>query len=492
MTTERRWYDPPAPRDWHPTPAELERLQSNSSLRKALLNRSSSRNIDRVSLRSSCSAKSDAYSVDKSYLERSIRGSISSRNSYTGSPLVPPLRKGTSTDGSVRTLKSRGENFSSQASSSAGGSTASIGSTYAFNRLNTRGKEDIDRHLRTSPPSRVQSSRIAKYQPLPAISTATTTTDSSNNKETGFEPPPLIRSRTFDVIDTKMKNLPEADDYSGSRVTSPNCETPTHTVTVSIEGKPLAEFLLHARDGLLKSRPGTRYGRPEPGEVLDSGNSELQPDGNSEFMKLLGASLQECQLGNDSGISEEEENSEQEGNDKNKVIFVDCSSHKVTDNNSDWTEPSDNLTQESSESKVNEEESSLQEKLDNSGEFTEGVDSPVQEEDNESSPIDKPELCDKRDNELTESSGQQGDAIKEEPEAGEDIIVYFKLPDDSLMLVSSPRNQTLGELLQVVGNTRVGDKRLVVAQDSLDQTDLTKTLVELGITDNTTLYLLNE
>ncbi|XP_045611760.2 uncharacterized protein [Procambarus clarkii] len=541
MTTERRWWERPAPRDWHPTPAELQKIKSASSIRKSLLNRSSSRNFERASLRSSGSVKSDVHSVDKSYLNRSIRGSISSRTSSSKSPLTPPVRQGVNHNGNVRAQRSRGGHSSSQSSSAAGSSVEDLGATYVFTDFNRGSQADIDRILRTSPSTPAQNSSIARYHPLPAISAtpstrtdnniipdATPSTRTDNNIIPDFEPPPLVRSRTFDVIDTKMMNLAVVDgvgdDGGDSRA---DTQTPTRTVTVSIEGKPLAEFLLHARDGLLRSRPGTRYGRSEPAE---SSNSVLQPDVNYDFGKLMRCPSREHQLGNDSGISEEEDNSEDE-TDPYKHDPVERFPRKETNDSCDLTEPIESFTEESCAREVNDIESFEQDKSTNSDNTSELPGSSALEKDDGESSIERLEPDDNMeangspewsvpggageaatgeageaatggvDEAATGGAGEAatggageaatGGGSSQEVEQGEDIIVYFKLPDDSLVLVSSPRSQTLAELLQVVENTRMGERRLVVAQDGLEQTDLTKTLVELGITDNTTLYLLN-
>lgn len=238
---------------------------------------------------------------------------------------------------------------------------------------------------------------MTKYDPLPAINASpqasfTAMMDSNNNKEPEFQPPPLIRSRTFDVIDTKMKNLPVVDDLVDGDDPSRQA-TPPHTVTVNIEGKPLTEFLSHARDGLLKSRPGTRYGRVEPA-AGSSTHDELRSN----------AIYEPSSLGESSTAAVGE------------------------------VEPRD----ESSSGGL-------------------------------------------------ENAGQNAEAEKDD-----DIIVYFKLPDDSLLLAASPKTRTLGDLLQVVANTQVGGRRLAVACDDINPTDLTRTLAELGITDNTTLYLLDQ
>lgn len=378
MTTERRWYDPPAPRDWHPTAAQLQRLESSSSLRKVLLDRSS-KGFDRASIHSSSSRRSDVYDSEKSVLDSSVRGSLSSRTpSSKGVPLGRSLSKGV-------------PNHPHQAALLAD-SVADFGASLVSKK--SRDQEDMEMILRRTPSSRARSSSMTKYEPLPAINASPQTAgtmDTNNNKEPEFEPPPLIRSRTFDVIDTKMKNLPvvdDDDDDDGVVVwgVRKEVESPTHTVTVNIEGKPLSEFLSHARDGLLKSRPGTRYGRSD------------RPGSSTTYRELPAASYE--------------------------------------------------LTESSElQSELRRSENSIGE---------------------------------------AESETRGG----EDPD--EDIIVYFKLPDDSLLLASSPRGTTLRELLQVVGNTQMGGRRLVVTCRDLNPSDLDRSLADLGITDNTTLYLLDQ
>ncbi|XP_071515524.1 uncharacterized protein [Panulirus ornatus] len=395
MTTERRWYEPPAPRDWNPTAAELQRLESSSSLRKALLDRTTTKAFDRSSLHSS-SSRSDLYDFDKSLLESNRRGSLASRApSSKGVPLSRSLSRGVKPEGEARGLTSMPP-LPQRASSSAGNSVVDFYASASFNSKKPRDQEDVEDLLRNTPPSRARSSSMTKYDPLPAINASpqasfTAMMDSNNNKEPEFQPPPLIRSRTFDVIDTKMKNLPVVDDLVDGDDPSRQATTP-HTVTVNIEGKPLTEFLSHARDGLLKSRPGTRYGRVEP--AGSSTHDELRTNAIYEASSLGESST--------AAVGE--------------------------------VEPRD----ESSSGGL-------------------------------------------------ENAGQNAEAEKDD-----DIIVYFKLPDDSLLLAASPKTRTLGDLLQVVANTQVGGRRLAVACDDINPTDLTRTLAELGITDNTTLYLLDQ
>lgn len=179
----------------------------------------------------------------------------------------------------------------------------------------------------------------------------------TNNNQDATDPPPMIRSKTFDVIETKLTNLPVVEGESGSSESSSRLSD--RIVTVNIEGKSLTEFLSHAKDGLLMSRPGTRYGRSD---------------------STYGAAAS--------------------------------------------SRGDDHLLQPQKD----------------------------------------------------EGSG--------------DLLVYIKLPDDSLLLASSPRDRTLGQLLEVVAGTQVGGQRLLIADDGLEDEDLVKTLLELGITDNTTLHLM--
>lgn len=400
MTTERRrgpetrWYEPPPPRAWHPNSSELQRLEAAAHLRKTLLEVTPTGPRDAGALR-----KNSKGSLDKGLLPQSLRGSTSSLSSMAKGPLNPPLGR-VRKDHDKDYLASM-PNLSRQQAPVRSSSESDFSATFVL-KNKFKSQNDVRKVFAKTPPSRPRSSSLTKYEPLPNIRhsapnqevrsksegespmarrgaatlqkglrspwaeppspwaefsksqrqsrqqgkvkspwtvPATPRGDSDSNNNHGMaDPPPMIRSKTFDVFETKMKNLPVVDsDSEGSE--SGN----SRIVSVSIEGKPLTEFLTHAKDGLLMSRPGTRYGRND------------------------------------------------------------------------------------------------------------------------------------------EQSGQHDK---------EDILVYIKLPDDSLLLTSSPHDRTLGQLLEVVASTHVGGHKLLIADDGLDDDDLDKTLPQLGITDNTTLHLM--
>ncbi|MPC78112.1 hypothetical protein E2C01_072590 [Portunus trituberculatus] len=246
MSTDRRWYEPPTPRDWRrPSATELQRLQSSMSLRKAILDRTTSstpisKTLDRTSLStsSSSSGRSVIPEVNKSLLERNLQEFVSKE--LLNDPLKRPIRLPAGRDSRPASLR-RNQ------------SLANLNASYILK--NWHGTDVFESVVTT--PSRPRSSSMTKYAPLPSITSA---------KNPEYQPPPLIRSRTFDVIDTKMKNLPTVDDSQvnhGQESEKENELEPPLLVTASIEGKTLSEYLSHARDGLLRSRPATRYGRSE-------------------------------------------------------------------------------------------------------------------------------------------------------------------------------------------------------------------------------------
>lgn len=414
MTTERRrgpesrWYEPPPPRAWHPNTSELQRLEAAAHLRKSFLEATPTGSRDAGVLRRNSKINLEKGNLEKGLLPPSLRGSTTSLSSMAKGPLNPPLgrvRKDHDKD-----LLASMPNLSRQQAPTRSSSELDFSATFVL-KNKFKSQNDVGKVLTKTPPSRPRSSSLTKYEPLPKIRhsapnqevrsksegespmarrgaatlqkglrspwaeppspwtefsksqgqpsqqgkvrspwtvppTPRGSSDSNNNRGAA-EPPPMIRSKTFDVFETKMKNLPVVESDSEG-----NEAGDSRIVSVSIEGKPLTEFLTHAKDGLLMSRPGTRYGRNEPTKAP------------------------------------------------------------------------------------------------------------------------------------TPSPGQSSQGDKE------DILVYIKLPDDSLLLTSSPHDRTLGQLLEVVASTHVGGQKLLIADDGLDDDDLVKTLPEIGITDNTTLHLM--
>ncbi|XP_047493491.1 uncharacterized protein LOC125042071 [Penaeus chinensis] len=409
MTTERRrgpetrWYEPPTPRAWHPNSSELQRLEAAAHLRKTLLEATPTGSRDAGALRRNSKVSLEKGSLDKGLLPQNLRGSTSSLSSMAKGPLNPPLGR-VRKDHDKDFLASM-PNLSRQQTPVRSSSESDFSATFVL-KNKYKSQNDVRKAFAKTPPSRPRSSSLTKYEPLPNIRHSAPNQEvrsksegespmprggaatlqkglrspwaeppspwaefsksqgqarqqgqvkspwtvpptprgasDSNNNQGMAEPPPMIRSKTFDVFETKLTNLPvvdsEPEDNEGGD---------SRIVSVSIEGKSLTEFLTHAKDGLLMSRPGTRYGR----------NAEPSQGQSSQHEK-------------------------------------------------------------------------------------------------------------------------------------EDIFLYIKLPDDSLLLTSSPHDRTLGQLLEVVASMHVGGYNLLIADDGLEDDDLDKTLLQLGITDNATLHLM--
>ena len=463
MSTERRWYEPPTPRDWRRSSVtELQRLQSSTSLRKTILDRTSStpasKTLDSTALNSSSSSgRSIVPGLDKNLLEKNLQEIAS--NGPLGDPLkrtVKPLAGGDSRPMSLRRNQS----------------LANLNTSYVLKNVHGA---DVFESVATTPP-RPRSSSMTKYAPLPSI---------ASTKSPEFQPPPLIRSRTFDVIDTKMKNLPTVDDSQATQELEPERELELEhpcLVTVNIEGKTLIEFLSHARDGLLRSRPATRYGRSEqyPKQVeglggvgwastITSLNPFTLPIMQSEDTE---DEQQERQCEDYQGLA-----GEMTANRERKDNMTDEDNDGGSENNnSDNDDSDDDDDDDDDESDGDDDDSDSDDNSDDNSDDSDGDDDDYD--------------SDGKDNEMRGKDIKHNPQTKQPLESNEDIHIYFMLPDDSLLLVCTTLGWTLAALVEAVGGMRVGGRRMKVVMDGVQQQDLNSNLQDLGITHNTTVYLL--
>lgn len=472
MTAERRWYEPPTPRDWRRSSlAELQSLESSTALRRAILERNSStpvgKTVDLASYKSSSSSgRSNISEVDRNILERNFPITpIDPLSSPHTRAMRPPAGKG----GRPYSLR-RKETYTD------------LNSTYIFDK-DWHGRDPLERPAVSLPGSRPRSSTMTKYAPLPSI---------TSNKESQSQPPPLIRSRTFDVIDTKMKNLPTVDDSSviSRQKSEEEEEEPPYVVTVSIEGKTLKEYLSHARDGLLRSRPATKYGRSDQTHE----NPLLGVSWVSEKPLLYQVHLSQrkessteiVRLGEADGESDGEEGAEEEGADALKEA-----ADKDNQNYDEGNDASNNNNDEDEDENTKGKDDDS-----NNGDSGDDDDSDEEESDDESSDDEDSDDDDNDDDsddgdETKENNAVPYPQVEEQPLGDDDDInVYFMLPDNSLLLARTTPLWTLAELLDVARGVRVDGRRLKVLLDGVHPQDLHACLRDLGITHNTTVYLL--
>ncbi|KAG0712786.1 hypothetical protein GWK47_017691 [Chionoecetes opilio] len=485
MTTERRaWYEPPAPRDWRrPSVTELQRLQSATSLRKAILDRSCNppaKVLDGGSLTSSSSSSGRSFipGGDKSLLERSLHDVTSN----------VPLD-----DGLKRSAGPRGGGEGRPSSLRRNQSLVNLSATNAFR--NWSGTPVLDGVVTSPPQSRPRSSSLTKYAPLPSI---------SSTKDSEHQPPPLVRSRTFDVIDTTMINLPSLGDSDAIHDQEPEGEEPPCLVTVSIEGKTLTEFLSHARDGLLRSRPATRYGRaeayPSPGAPgLVEGLWEMQTGGVSWVTETT--SPHHLNFPIDTKLSEESHfvPSHREGNDTTLpgVQSEDTEDMKKVSSASD-REPLETPVRSEEADDAGDNDNSLNsddDDYDDDDDSDSDSDSDNGDSDDDDDDSDENEVGSenngKSHHKIEANITRHNSPANEEVEKIiEDINVYFMLPDGSLLVVCTSPRWSLEELLGCVGGMRAGGRRVEVVMEGVQQRYLDSSLQDLGITHNTTVYLL--
>ncbi|XP_050687703.1 uncharacterized protein LOC126981070 [Eriocheir sinensis] len=473
MTAERRWYEPPTPRDWRrPSLAELQSLESSTALRKAILERNSStpagKTVDLASHKSSSSSgRSTISEVDKNILERNFPVTpIDPLNSPHARAMRPPAGR----DGKPYSLR-RKKTFTD------------LSDTYFFDK-DWHGSDPLERPAVSLPGSRPRSSTMTKYAPLPSI---------TSSKESQSQPPPLIRSKTFDVIDTKMKNLPTVDDSSViSRQKSEEEEEPPYVVTVSIEGKTLKEYMSHARDGLLRSRPATKYGRSDQTHenpllgvswvsekpLLYQVHLPQTKESSTKIARLGGADDGESE--GDEGAGEEGSDTVMEATDKDNQENDD--GNDVSNNNID-DEENENENTKGKDDDSNNEDSDDDDDDNSDDEESDDEDSDEEDSDDD----DDSDECD----ETKENNAMRYPQVEEQPRGDDDDInVYFMLPDNSLLLARTTPLWTLTELLGVARGVRVDGRRLKVLLDGVHPQDLHTCLRDLGITHNTTVYLL--
>ncbi|XP_063862288.1 protein IWS1 homolog [Scylla paramamosain] len=514
MSTDRRWYEPPTPRDWRRPSTTKLRLQSSMSLRKAILDRTSSTPVSSTldctspSTSSSSSGRSIIPEVDKSLLERNLQELLSN------DPLDDPLKR------DVRPPAGRN---SRPASLRRNQSLANLNASYILR--NWHGT-DVFESVGTTP-SRPRSSSMTKYAPLPSIASA---------KNPEYQPPPLIRSKTFDVIDTKMKNLPTVDDSQanyGRESEKENELEPRLLVIASIEGKTLPEYLSHARDGLLRSRPATRHGRLElfksfgenypVGVAWASEGTSLNPfqfpvtkhskesflfpshsEADSDHCtlpdkqredkefhrRILRIPSQDYQVVGEMQDSREKKDMTDDNND-------DCNcSDQENDDDDDDDDDDDGEDNEMDDD--NDEDNDDEDDDDDEEEEDEGDND---DDDNDDDSDDDDDDDDSDDDDDDSGGGRNKDKIKEKNKeansqaeqssrGNEDIHIYFMLPDGSLLVVHTSSGWTLAALLGAVAGMGMGGRRLQVVLDGVQERDLSSGIQDLGITHNTTIYLL--
>ncbi|KAK7073375.1 hypothetical protein SK128_016705 [Halocaridina rubra] len=543
--SDAKWYEPPKPRDWKTTdPTDLQRIESAANLRRNLINQAT-KNNDQVLINKNSKFKPGRHvmsgkltQIDRS---RSMASLPSTPRVPRGSLLVGSAKSSTESYSVVRPAYIR------HSSAARRSSPLDLNATYVF-RNRVVSQEEVEKILVRTPPSRTRSPTMTRYEPLPAIKHSASSLrekpgDISSNEI--FQPPPLLRSRTFDVFETKLTNLPVVDDEEYEVAENENSENEEEgddsgeeededgddeedslednemspdtadsgvvsassqegqkdrvkmknfpvkdtrnddlfesipkgadrhmhvlTVTVNIEGKLLSEYLSQIMVGVRKSRPSTRTIRPS----IEEEENELE--------------------------EEEGEDSEEEEKESSYDEDEDSTS---SSSNSDG----DSRTY-SYESEEEEEHESTQVSVDEMGEEE---DTRQELEENPSNSHEKYSF--EYENPFFSSDIKLVDDDDVKLVDDDDIIVYVKMPDDSLMLVSNPKDRTLKELLRIVKETHVNGCRIVISRkglegiywcitethipalsrNGLERSDLSRLWKELEIADNTTFHLIAE
>ncbi|XP_068201603.1 uncharacterized protein [Palaemon carinicauda] len=472
--SDSRWYEPPPPRSWKTNTSSLQRIESAENLRKALL--------DSAAKATGVLPHRKSYRPQTRTMNRSF--DYDRTKSMSSLPSTPLALRG-SLSGSAKLKIDASRLVQQSLTKQLSGSARDLSSSSSGFLTKLKTQENAEKILTNTPPSRPRTTTLTRFRPLPAIkhSAGSTRSDPTNiNNNTGEikHPPPLLRSRTFDVIETNLDNLPVVDDddddrsYTGSDddddddddqsdsgsdsdsdsgkdsdsnasdsgVVSAesnrnreaqarkeqreaifersllNGAIPVQTVTVTIEGKLISEYASQTKMGAIRSRPFTQHGRDAAVNSSASSPSDNSDDSDEESS------------GSDNSESENEEEEGEEEEDEG-------------DGGDDDEEEGEDET-----SRVG---ATLPDIFEDEETFT-AVDGGIEE----------------------------------------DIIVYVKMPDDTLMLASSPKERTLRELLTIIKDTHIHGSCLVISRKGLTANELDKTLEELGIYDNTTLHLIAE
>ncbi|XP_066955029.1 clumping factor B-like [Macrobrachium rosenbergii] len=484
--SDSRWYEPPAPRSWKTNPTSLQRIESAENLRRSLLDSAAKTPGAlpyRQNLRPGTRTMNRSFDYDKTRSMASLpstplvlRGSLSGSAKYNNdaSRIVPPSYT-RQLSGSVKDLSSSSTGF--------------------LNKLKTQ--ENAEKILNT-PPSRPRTTTLTKFRPLPAIkhSAGSTRSDPStdnNNTGGGKNPPPLLRSRTFDVIDTNIDNLPVVgDEEDDERSYTEYSDYYDDGEGDDDEGEE------DESDSSSDSGSGSDSGKNSESDASDSGVVSAESNRNevAKAKKEQNEAIFERGMIN-SAVPVQTVTVTIEG----KLISEYVSQTKLGALNRLHTRygfsffgNSDEELGEGENSNGENEEEEDGEEEEEEGEGEEEGEEDEGEGDDEGGGEEEEEEEDE-----TMRVGATLPDISEDEEMfaldggiEEDIIVYVKMPDDTLMLSSSPRERTLRELLTIVKDTHLHGSCLVISRKGLSSSDLDKSLGELGIHDNTTLHLIAE
>ncbi|XP_064109548.1 uncharacterized protein LOC135217520 [Macrobrachium nipponense] len=476
--SDSRWYEPPAPRSWKTNPSSLQRIESAENLRRSLLDsaaKTSGALPYRQNLRPGTRTMNRSFDYDKTRSMASLpstplvlRGSLSGSAKYNNdaSRTIPPSYT-RQLSGSVKDLSSSSTGF--------------------LNKLKTQ--ENAEKILNT-PPSRPRTTTLTKFRPLPAIkhsagSTRSDPTSDNNNAGEGKNPPPLLRSRTFDIIDTNVDNLPVVGDEDDDE------RSYTEYSEYDDDEEEEDESDSSSSDS---GSSGSDSGKNSESDASDSGVVSAESNRN----EVAKAKKEQNEAIFERGkISDAVPVQTVTVTIEGKLISEYASQTKLGALNRLPTRYGfsffGNSDEESGggENEEDGEEEEEEEEEEGEGDEEEG-------EEGEGGGEDEGGGEGEEEDETMRVGATLPDISEDEEmfafDGGieEDIIVYVKMPDDTLMLASSPRERTLRELLTIVKDTHLHGSCLVISRKGLSSSDLDKSLEELGIHDNTTLHLIAE